>query len=131
MLTGSSHCGAVHWQFDGMPEPATACNCTVCRRYGVLWIYDYEDQGIRVTGPTNVYIRNDKSPLGFHFCSECGCVTHWRGLQSNPKGHRRITVNVRLSEPGTIDHLLIDHFDGLNTFEDLPRNGRCVKDYWF
>jgi hypothetical protein len=25
----------------------------------------------------------------------------------------------------------IDHFDGLDTFDDLPRDGRCVKDYWF
>ncbi len=130
MLTGSCHCGAVHWQFDGMPESATACNCTVCRRYGVLWIYDYEDEGIRVTGPTNVYIRGHKS-LGFHFCSECGCVTHWRGLQLNKEGRRRIAVNLRLSEPGAIDNILIDHFDGLSTFDDLPRDERCVKHYWF
>ena len=25
----------------------------------------------------------------------------------------------------------IDHFDGLDKFEDLPRDGRCVADYWF
>jgi hypothetical protein len=25
----------------------------------------------------------------------------------------------------------IDHFDGLDTFEDLARDGRCVADYWF
>jgi imidazolonepropionase-like amidohydrolase len=24
----------------------------------------------------------------------------------------------------------IDHFDGLNTFSDLPRDGKCVADYW-
>jgi hypothetical protein len=27
--------------------------------------------------------------------------------------------------------LPIDHFDGLNTFDDLPRDGRCVRDLWF
>ena len=27
--------------------------------------------------------------------------------------------------------LPIDHFDGLDTFDDLPRDGRCVADYWF
>lgn len=28
-------------------------------------------------------------------------------------------------------HLLIDHFDGLDKFDDLPRDGRCIKDMWF
>jgi hypothetical protein len=28
-----------------MPESATACNCTACRRNGVLWAYDYEGEG--------------------------------------------------------------------------------------
>jgi hypothetical protein len=48
MIQGSCHCGAVQWRFDGVPEGATACNCTVCRRYGVLWAYDFEDEGITV-----------------------------------------------------------------------------------
>ena len=25
----------------------------------------------------------------------------------------------------------IDHFDGLETFDDLPHDGKCVKDLWF
>jgi hypothetical protein len=27
--------------------------------------------------------------------------------------------------------VVLDHFDGLETFEDLPRDGRCVRDVWF
>tara|TARA_R110001606_G_scaffold397734_1_gene575060 strand:+ start:387 stop:779 length:393 start_codon:yes stop_codon:yes gene_type:complete len=130
MLKGSCLCGAVNWTFDGMPESATACNCTVCRRYGVLWIYDFENEGIHVSGTTRAYVRNEGS-LGFHFCPDCGCVAYWRSLQAQQDGRRRIAVNVRLSEPETVAHLLIDHFDGLDEFEDLPRDGRCVKDYWF
>ena len=57
MLEGSCHCGAVRWTFRGMPESVTACNCTVCRRYGVLWAYDYEGEGIHVSGPTTAYVR--------------------------------------------------------------------------
>lgn len=59
MIHGSCHCGAVRWQFKGMPESATACNCTVCRRYGVLWAYDFEGEGISVLGPTRVYVRGE------------------------------------------------------------------------
>ena len=30
-----------------------------------------------------------------------------------------------------IAKLPIDHFDGLDKFDDLPRDGRCVADLWF
>ena len=34
-----------------------------------------------------------------------------------------------VAEP--IAKLPIDHFDGLDQFDDLPRDGRCVGDLWF
>ena len=129
MLQGSCHCGSVRWQFDGMPESTTACNCTACRRYGTLWAYGYEGEGIDVSGPTKAYVRGDS--LGFHFCPECGCVAYWRGLALDDGGRRRIAVNLRLTEPDAIAHLPIDHFDGLDTWQDLPHDGRCIKDLWF
>jgi len=130
MVEGSCHCGAVHWTFEGVPESATACNCTVCRRYGVLWAYDYEDERIRVSGPTRAYVWGNGG-IGFHFCPQCGCVAYWRSNEAGPDGRRRIAVNVRLAEPDAVGDLVIDHFDGLDTFDDLPRDGRCVRDMWF
>ena len=47
------------------------------------------------------------------------------------QGRRRIAVNLRMAEPGPIAHVPIDHFDGLDTWEDLPPDGRCIKDMWF
>jgi hypothetical protein len=129
MIEGTCHCGAVRWSFEGVPEGATACNCTLCRRYGVLWAYDYEDEGIRIAGSTSVYTRG--RAIGFHFCGTCGCVTHWRGLVTEPDGRRRIAVNLRLAEPEAVAAIPIDHFDGLDKFDDLPRDGRRVADYWF
>jgi hypothetical protein len=129
MIQGSCHCGAVQWRFDGMPEGATACNCTVCRRYGVLWAYDFEGEGITVSGPAQSYIRG--TGLSFNFCPTCGCVAFWRSLQVDEHGRRRIAVNLRLTEPEAVARIPIDHFDGLESFEDLPRDGRCVADYWF
>ncbi len=130
MLHGSCHCGAVTWDWTHpvLPEGATACNCTVCRRYGVLWIYDFENEGIKVAGPTKAYIRGKS--VEFHFCPTCGCVAYWRGQQLLPEDKRRIAVNLRLTEPGPIAQVPIDHFDGLDTFEDLPRDGKCVADVW-
>jgi hypothetical protein len=119
----------VQWRFRGQPEAATACNCTVCRRYGVLWAYDFENEGIEVAGPTTAYVRGPS--IGFHFCPTCGCVAYWRSLQPNDKGRRRIAVNLRLAPPEAVADVPVDHFDGLDTWEDLPRDGRCVRDLWF
>lgn len=129
MIQGACHCGAVRWQFLGVPESATACNCTVCRRYGVLWAYAYEGEGVQVSGPTKAYVRGKS--VEFHFCPSCGCTAYWRAQQPDEAGRRRIAVNLRLAEPETVAGVPIDHFDGLDTFEDLPRDGRCVRDYWF
>lgn len=38
---------------------------------------------------------------------------------------------VNFAEPDDVASIPIDHFDGLNSFEDLPRDGSCVADYWF
>jgi hypothetical protein len=129
MIEGSCACGALSWRFAGVPEGATACNCTACRRYGALWAYDHEGEGIHVSGPTTAYVRGDA--LGFHFCPTCGCMAYWRGLQPNAQGQRRIAVNLRLADPQRVADVPIDHFDGLASWEDLPRDGRCVRDYWF
>jgi hypothetical protein len=133
MLTGSCHCGAVHWTLEGDPGPVTACNCTLCRRYGALWAYDYENERIQISGPTTPYTRVGKADpaLEIRFCPTCGCVMCWRGLRLETAGRRRMAVNIRQAPPEAVAHLIIDHFDGLDTFEDLPRDGRCVRDLWF
>jgi hypothetical protein len=130
MIAGACHCGAVTWSFDGEPEGATACNCTICRRYGVLWAYDFEGERIHVSGETRAYCWGERS-IAFHFCENCGCVAYWRAVEPGRSGRRRIAVNLRLAEPAAVAAVPIDRFDGLDTFEDLPRDGRCVADYWW
>lgn len=42
-----------------------------------------------------------------------------------------MAVNLRLTEPAPIAMVpTIDPFDGLDTFDDLPRDGKCVADVW-
>jgi hypothetical protein len=133
VLTGTCHCGATHWTLEGDPGSITACNCTRCRRYGALWAYDYVDERIKVAGPTRSYTRVGKSDpaLEILFCSTCACVLAWRALRPEADGRFRIAVNVRLAPPESVADLRIDQFDGLDTFDDLPSDGRCVRDMWF
>ena len=131
MIEGSCHCGAVRWAFEGLLESTTSCNCTVCRRYGTLWAYGYEGEEIAVEGATTAYTRGSGN-IGFHFCATCGCVAYWRAMEAGKDGRRRIAVNLRLAnDPDRVASLLIDHFDGLHKFEDLPSDGKRVVDVWF
>jgi hypothetical protein len=133
VIEGTCHCGESHWKITGDPGPATACNCTLCRRYGALWAYDYEGERITISGSSSSYKRDgkDNPTLEILFCPRCGCVLCWRALQLDESGRRRIAVNLRLAQPEAVADLPIDHFDGLDTFEDLPRDHRCVRDLWF
>ena len=39
MIRATCHCGAVTLELDEAPREITKCNCSICRRYGVLWAY--------------------------------------------------------------------------------------------
>lgn len=130
MLSGSCHCGAVTWTFEEDPGSVTACNCTVCRRYGALWIYGWEDEGVSVSGLTRSYARG--RAVTYHFCPTCGCLVYYRGAELEEDGRRKMVVNLRMIDnPMPVSTLPIDHFDGFDTFEDLPRDSRRVVDMWF
>lgn len=132
MLKGSCHCGAATWTLTGDPGSITSCNCTLCRRYGALWAYDFENDRITLTGVTATFRRIGKADPAIEivFCPTCAGVLAWRGLRLEEDGRRRMAVNIRLADPEAVATLAIDSFDGLDTFEDLPPDGRTVSDLW-
>ncbi|MGD1928360.1 MAG: GFA family protein [Leptolyngbyaceae cyanobacterium] len=130
MLTGSYHCGTLCWSFTGQPDSATACNWTIGRRYGALWIYGWAGETITTTGLSTAYSHG--AVIEFHFCSTCGCLAHYQGRQRDEQGRQQMAVSLRMiDDPATVAALPIDHFDGLDTFDTLPRDHRCVADMWF
>ena len=131
MLEGTCHCGEVGWTLETLPTSATACNCTICRRYGALWAFGYIGHDIQTTGQTRTYLRRDSGDIFFHFCAICGCVTHYVARTEGENGRTRAAVNLRMSDPSPIGALPIRHFEGHDSFKELPRDGRTVKDMWF
>src|SRR5262245_28748822 len=101
MLEGRCHCGRVGWRFEGAPDHATACNCSMCRRRGGLWAYGHEGVDVHVDGETAAYVWGD-ARLATHFCPHCGVVAYWRGLTTDAGGRRRMGFNLRLAEPATV-----------------------------
>jgi len=130
--TGTCHCGAVTWRYDKQPSQATACNCSICVRYGVLWIYGIDGEDVHVDGPTRVYTRADQDNLEFHFCPTCGNCISWRAAQPDDQGKRHRAVNLRLVDaPETVMDIPIRHFDGAGPFKARADDGRTVRDMWF
>ncbi len=131
MLKGTCHCGEAGWTLDTMPKSVTACNCTICRRYGVLWAYGFFGDDIQTTGKTSTYQRRDSGDINFHFCATCGCVTHFVVCSEDQSGRKRTAVNLRMSDLSPIGQIPIRHFEGHDSFKELPGDGRTVTDMWF
>ena len=133
MTRGSCLCGAVNWEFRGEIPDATICNCSACRRYGVLWAYDYDGHGISVDDPQGnlVSYQRGSKVLSFNFCAVCGNLVSWRAVGAGKDGRVRIAVNLRLAEPSDVADIPVLRFDGLHSFEDLAMDGRTVGDIWF
>ncbi|MGF1626825.1 MAG: GFA family protein [Alphaproteobacteria bacterium] len=134
VMRGRCLCGSVGWSFAGEIADATICNCTACRRSGALWAYDYDGYGIRIDDPQGKltpFTRGPGSSLSFNFCRTCGNLVSWRGLKPGDDGRTRIAVNLRLAEPEAVAEIPLQRFDGLHSFDDLPRDGRCIADVWF
>jgi hypothetical protein len=113
----SCHCGAVRFEVESPPAAVTDCNCSVCRRYGVLWAY-YSPRQVRFTAggdATEAYMWGDKS-LGFHRCKVCGCVTHWAAVD---KSHDRMGVNANLMDPAVLAAARVRQLDGADTWKYL------------
>lgn len=132
MMEGSCHCGKAGWTLTGEPGQVTACNCTLCRRYGALWAYDVEGERMAIIGETSAYQRSDKDTpfLEIRFCPECAAVICWRALKEDEEGRRRMAVNIRLAPPEQVAALTVRRFDGLESFSALPRDNRCVREIW-
>lgn len=110
-VRATCHCGAVA---IGLPAPAevTHCNCSLCRRYGVLWAYaPIAEVTLPEPLPTDTYAWNGRN-VDFHRCRTCGCLTHW--LPRRP-GRDRMGVNARLLEPEILASARIRYKDAAGT----------------
>jgi len=117
MIQASCHCGAVRLEIAAAPEIVTDCNCSICRRLGVLWAYYAPHQVEIVAGPaaTGAYSWGDKS-LAFHHCRTCGCTTHWAPLPHRDQG--RMGVNARLMDPAVLGAARVYRLDGAGYVKD-------------
>jgi hypothetical protein len=114
MLTATCHCGAVRVTVPGKPPTVTDCNCSICRRYGVLWAY-YDAAAVRVEAKPEALHRYSWGRKSQYFvrCATCGCVMCWQLISPNPD---RTGVNARNFEPEVLRSIPVEPLDGASLF---------------
>ena len=118
MLSGSCHCGAVRVEVPRRPRRLTDCNCSICRRYGVLWAY-YPADSVNIVcadDALDAYSWGTKE-LRFVRCATCGCLMAWVGVE--PREGARIGVNARNFDPAAIRGVRVRRLDGARTWKFL------------
>lgn len=113
MIHATCHCGAIAIELATPPETVTDCNCSICRRMGVLWAY-YAPGQVCITpgsGATDIYMWDDRS-IEFHRCKTCGNVTHWAPVD---RAMPRMGVNARLLDLAVVAAARVRKLDGAGT----------------
>jgi hypothetical protein len=108
---GSCHCGRIAFDVDGDIKGATACNCSICSRKGVLMWFVPRDQ-LRLLTPAAdmaTYTFN-KHVIQHHFCPVCGM--HPFGEGADPKGNKMAAVNIRCLEGVDVEAVPVNQYDG-------------------
>ena len=111
MLTTTCHCSAVKIQIPREPEFLAQCNCSICRRYGVLWAYYKSDEVVVEADPgaTEEYVWG-RRVLSFVRCKTCGCITHWKRVAAVPGS--KMGVNARNFDPVQLGSPALKFLDG-------------------
>lgn len=120
MPTGSCHCGSVKVHVPHAASSLTSCNCSLCRRYGVLWAY-YETADVKLiakAGATESYAWGRKSQE-FVRCKTCGCVMLWRKFKA--KDDAEVGVNARNFDPSEFAGIEVRLLDGAKTWKYLGK----------
>ena len=116
MLTANCHCGQVQVQVPRKPRSLTNCNCSMCRRYGVLWAY-YKDSEVRLIAEPGATVEYDwgQKTQRFIRCKTCGCVMQWQKYSIGSKTWTG--VNARNFEPEALGNAKIRLLDGASTWK--------------
>lgn len=110
--SGSCHCGAVTFDVAAdAPGTAMRCNCSHCRRKGLLLSFVPANSFTVTAGEWALsdYLFNRRA-ITHRFCKTCGCQPFSRGTA--PDGTETVAVNLRCVPAIDLDTLEIQNVDG-------------------
>ena len=109
---GSCHCGAVKFSVDADPPmSALSCNCSICRRKGLLLAFFPVEQFTLQSGADMLrsYTFN-RHKIEHQFCTTCGAQAFANG--ANPDGSPVRAINLRRVPSIDLGKLTLQAYDG-------------------
>jgi centromere protein V len=115
---GGCHCGRVRFEVDAPARLKVAgCNCSICSKSGFLHLIVPRSRFRLLQGEDELTTYTFNTGVAKHlFCSTCG-VKSFYVPRSHPDGY---SVNVRCLDPGTVESMEVDAFDGREWEKQLP-----------
>jgi hypothetical protein len=109
---GSCHCGKVAFQVDGdLPTEALSCNCSYCRRKGLLLTFVPADRFTLSSGSEDLQeYRFNSHRIEHLFCRTCG--TQSFSVGRGPDGAEVRAINLRCVPAVDLQALKINPYDG-------------------
>ncbi len=108
---GSCHCGAVAYEVEGEFNEALRCNCSHCKRKGMLLAFVPESAFNLKSGEENLSVYQfNKKHIDHKFCKTCGVQSFGRGHDGS--GNYMIAINLNCLEDLDSYSLPTKDFDG-------------------
>jgi hypothetical protein len=108
---GGCHCGAVRYEIRASFDTALSCNCSICRKRGVLWTYISPADFDLLSGKDALVDYQFNQRLIHHvFCRICGVGSFSTGRGED--GSEGIGINIRCLEDVDVESLPVTFYDG-------------------
>jgi hypothetical protein len=110
-FSGSCHCGRVTFTVDAdLPQEAMSCNCSHCRRKGMLFAFFPADQ-VAIEGEDVLKsYKFNRQVIDHLFCDACG--TEPFAVARGQDGAEMQAINLRCVPEADLDALTIHRYDG-------------------
>ena len=120
---GGCHCGRVRFEVDAPSRlQVVECNCSICAKSGYLHLIVPKSRFRLLQGEDALTTYTFNTGVAKHlFCSTCG-VKSFYVPRSHPDGY---SVNARCLDPGTIEAIDVEPFDGREWDKQYPE-GRAA-----
>ncbi|NEN98841.1 MAG: GFA family protein [Moorea sp. SIO1F2] len=115
---GGCHCGAVRFRVIVKKHEAIDCNCSMCKKKGILHLIVSPEQFSLLKGDQVLTSYTFNTHTAKHtFCQICGIHPFYRP-RSHPNG---ISVNLRCLDGDVLSRFTLVPFDGANWEENVDK----------
>jgi hypothetical protein len=109
--SGGCHCGRVRYEVDADLSRVISCNCSICRKHGLLLAFvPAERFALRSGEEALTDYQFNKRKVHHLFCRQCGIESFGKG--NMPDGTPMVAINVRCLDDVDLDGLKVVPFDG-------------------